>query len=248
MTDIKVNWDQIINLLAQGKPFIWGLLVIALFCLFVLTWVRYEQQMRRLSSFVLRVFSKKRRAEYYRQQETVEIARARYEKFADKIYGLICRISDLQIDGERGRNRFYRYMVKTAFETYYKAYTTVCIDYTEGKIQPELFISYRKTHHDVANKALIDTQQTIRDRLVAEGWDQEKITYVNEQFKIWISAHIGFMRELMTNDETPLEIIKTWYCFFSGMFVDIEKFGLGINGRITGMTFDNVELKGISHE
>ena len=54
MSDIRLNWDNIVMLLAEGNPFIWLLLAITLFCLGVLAWIKYEQPLRRLGSVILR--------------------------------------------------------------------------------------------------------------------------------------------------------------------------------------------------
>lgn len=248
MSEIRLNWDVIIQLLAEGNPFMWILLLIALACLGVLAWIKYEQPLRRLASLILHHCSKKYRAKEEKLIECMELCNNRYEKFADKIYGLICRISDLRIDTDRGRNNFYHYLVKVMFESFFKGFTTMYTDYMQGKIKEEDFISYRKTHHKIAAGAIANVQTAIRDRLLSEHWPEEKIAYINEMFKVWICAHVGLLRELLASDEMSIEVVKTWWVFFYEMFMDIEKFGLMINGRITGLTFDNLEIKGANHE
>ena len=51
MSEVKLDWDVIVQLLAAGNPFIWGLVAIALLCLAVLAWIKYEEQMRRHACF-----------------------------------------------------------------------------------------------------------------------------------------------------------------------------------------------------
>ena len=131
MSEIRLNWDVVIQLLAQGNPFIWLLLAISLLCLGVLAWIKYEQPIRRLASLILNHCSKKYRAKAERQLEIIELCDLRYEKFAEKIYGLICRIADLRIDADQGRNKFYQYLIKTMFEAFSKA-SRPCIT-TTGK-------------------------------------------------------------------------------------------------------------------
>ncbi|MBQ8465702.1 MAG: hypothetical protein IJ545_06810 [Alphaproteobacteria bacterium] len=248
MSEVKLDWDVIVQLLAAGNPFIWGLLAIALLCLGVLAWVKYEEPLRRLASVVLQICSKRYRAQIDRQVEKVEVCKLRYEKVAERIYGLTCRISDLKIDPDTGRNKFYQFLVKTAFEAYYKAFVTLFTDYCSGKIPDGDFVSYRKTHHQPTAATITDVKNTIKDRLSAQGWPEDKINYVNEIFKMWISTHIGLLRELLATDEMSIEVVKSWLVFFFEMFTDVEKFGLMINGRITGMKFDNIEIKGPHHE
>lgn len=248
MSEVKLDWDVIVQLLAAGNPFIWGLVAIALLCLAVLAWIKYEEQLRRLASVLLQLCSKRYRAQVDRQTERLEICKLRYEKLAERIYGLTCRISDLKIDPDPGRNKFYQFLVKAAFEAYYKAFVTLFTDYCGGKIPDADFISYRKTHHQPTANALNDVRTTIKERLRAQDWPDDKIDYVNEVFKMWTSAHIGLLRELLANDEMSIEVVKSWLVFFYEMYTDVEKFGLMINGRITGMKFDNFEIKGPHHE
>ncbi len=243
MSDIRLNWDNIVMLLAQGNPFIWLLLAITLFCLGVLAWIKYEQPLRRLGSVILRHCSGRYRAKAERQLEVIELCNLRYEKFAEKIYGLICRISDLQIDRDPGRNRFYQYLVKTMFEAFFKGFTTMYNDYRQGKIKNEDFTSYRKTHHHIACGAIDAVQKVVRQKLSGENWSEDKIAYINEMFKVWMSSHVGLLRELLSSDEMSIEVVKTWWVFFYEMFMDVEKFGLMINGRITGLAFDGQQIK-----
>lgn len=248
MSDIKLNWDVIIQLLAAGNPFIWALVIIAFFCLGVLAWIKYEESLRRLASLILEQCSSKYRAQKASQIEDRELCNQRFEKFADKIYGLICRVSDLTIDQDEGRNKFYQFLVKTSLETFFKQFTTLFTDYSQGKITPADFMSYRKTHHQSTAIAICDAQNIIREQLVSESWPKEKIDYINETFKVWVSKHVGFLRELLSSDEMTIEVVKTWLVFFYEIFTDVEKFGLMINGRITGMKFDNLDIKGPHHE
>ena len=71
---------------------------------------------------------------------------------------------------------------------------------------------------------------------------------VNRTFELWMSGHIRFLREIISGDETSYEVVKTWWVFFCDIFMSVEKFGLMINGRITGLKFNNLEIKGIKHE
>ncbi len=248
MSEIKLNWDVIIQLLAQGNPFIWLLLLIALACLGVLAWIKYEQPIRRLTSLILHHCSRKYRAKAEKRLENIELCNRRYDKFAEKIYGLICRTSDLRIDADPGRNKFYQYLVKAMFEAFFKGFTTMYADYAQGKIKEEDFTSYRKTHHKIAAGAIDDAQKAIRERLSEEQWPEEKIEYINELFKVWMASHVGLLRELLGSDEISIEVVKTWWVFFYEMFMDIERFGLMFNGRITGLHFDNLEIKGNKYE
>lgn len=248
MSEINVNWNEIIHLLAQGNPFIWLLVIMAFACGGVLAWIKYEEPMRRLASAIMQYCSRTYRAKTAKKLEDIELCNNRYEKFADKIYGLICRISDLRIDPDTGRNHFYQFLVKSMFEAFFKGFTTMYTDYTQGKIKEADFISYRKSHHKIASQAIDDAQKSIRDRLKCEGWTDDKIAYINDIFKAWMSAHVGLLRELMGSDEMAIEVVKTWWVFFYEMFMDIEKLGLMINGRITGQHFDTYIIKGIRHE
>lgn len=244
MSEIKLNWDDVVRLLADGNPFIWLLLIIALFCLSVFAWIKYEQPLRRLASLVLTHCSRRHRKMAEKQLEIIELCDRRYEKFAEKIYGLICRISDLNIDQDDGRNKFYQYLIKTMFEAFFKGFTTMYNDYRQGKIKPDDFASYRKTHHRIASGAISEVQRVVEQKLTAEGWAPDKITYINEMFKVWMSSHVSLLRELLASDEMSIEVVKTWWVFFYEMFMDVEKFGLMINGRITGLGFDGLEIKG----
>ncbi|MBQ9236101.1 MAG: hypothetical protein IJ184_06540 [Alphaproteobacteria bacterium] len=248
MSGIEVNWDAIVQLLANGNPFIWALLAINLFCLGVFAYIKYPEQIKSLASFILKHCSRRFRAQLDVQAERLELCKQRYEKVAEKIYGLTCRISDLRIDPDTGRNKFYQYLVKQTFEAFYKGFVTLFTDYCQGKIPEKDFISYRKTHHTITDTALKDILATISERLSSEGWPDEKIGYVNEIYKAWISAHIGLLRELLATDEMSLEVVKSWLVFFYEMFTDVEKFGLMINGRITGQSFGNLRLQGPHHE
>ncbi len=248
MSDIKINWDNIVNLLADGNPFIWLLLAIALICLGVLAWIKYEQPLRRLASLIMNHCSKQYRAKVAKRMEAIELCDLRYEKFAEKIYGLICRISDLRIDTDPGRNKFYQYLIKAMFEAFFKGFTTMYTDYRDGKIKDEDFTSYRKTHHKIASNASNDVSKVIAEKLATEGWPEDKINYINEMFKVWMHSHVGLLRELLSSDEMSIEVVKTWWVFFYEMFMDVEKFGLMINGRITGLNFDGQQIQGNRYE
>lgn len=248
MSDIKINWDNIVNLLADGNPFIWLLLAIALICLGVLAWIKYEQPLRRLASLIMNHCSKKYRTKVAKRMEAIELCDLRYEKFAEKIYGLICRISDLRIDTDPGRNKFYQYLIKAMFEAFFKGFTTMYTDYRDGKIKDEDFTSYRKTHHKIASNASNDVSRVIAEKLATEGWPEDKISYINEMFKVWMHSHVGLLRELLSSDEMSIEVVKTWWVFFYEMFMDVEKFGLMINGRITGLNFDGQQIQGNRYE
>ena len=115
-------------------------------------------------------------------------------------------------------------------------------------VNEEDFTSYRKTHHKIAAGAIDDAQKAIRERLSEERWPEEKIEYINELFKVWMASHVGLLRELLGSDEISIEVVKTWWVFFYEMFMDIERFGLMFNGRITGLHFDNLEIKGNKYE
>ena len=56
-------------------------------------------------------------------------------------------------------------------------------------------------------------------------------------------SHVGLLRELLASDEMSIEVVKTWWVFFYEMFMDVEKFGLMINGRITGLNFDGKTIQ-----
>lgn len=244
MSEIKLNWDDIVRLLADGNPFIWLLMMITLLCLGVFAWIKYEQPLRRLASFILTHCSRRHRLMAEKQLEAIELCDRRYEKFSEKIYGLICRISDLVIDQDQGRNKFYQYLIKTMFEAFFKGFTTMYNDYRQGKIKQGDFTSYRKTHHRIATGAIAEVQRVVEQKLTAEGWAADKISYINEMFKVWMASHVGLLRELLASDEMSIEVVKTWWVFFYEMFMDVEKFGLMINGRITGLNFDGLEIKG----
>ena len=244
MSEIKLNWDDIVRLLADGNPFIWLLLMITLLCLGIFAWIKYEQPLRRLASFILTHCSRRHRLVAEKQLEVIELCDRRYEKFSEKIYGLICRISDLVIDQDQGRNKFYQYLIKTMFEAFFKGFTTMYNDYRQGKIKQGDFTSYRKTHHRIATGAIAEVQRVVEQKLTAEGWAADKISYINEMFKVWMASHVGLLRELLASDEMSIEVVKTWWVFFYEMFMDVEKFGLMINGRITGLNFDGLEIKG----
>lgn len=243
MQTTPLDTNRVLDLIAQGNPFVWVALGIVITILFVWGWIRFEPSLRSLGNVIMthcvRSYKNKKKEEFLMKRN----AKERADMFFNRISLLISKISDLDISPDYGRNHFYQYMVTTMFQIFLNDFLDAYNDLENGKMKEADFVLFHKTHKRRIENVRARFRSTVTERLKAEGWSNDKISYVHELFRIWSMTHIELLSELLIADRTASEIIKSWWVFFYETFVDVEKFGIMINGRISGLTFDGYEIK-----
>lgn len=235
----QIDSNAIINYLAQGNPFIWVLLLIAMCITFVGLWIYFEPKIRSLFFFLKDVCSTDERMEKEKEKNALNI---KSNLFFNKIYTALSKIDALTLSKDVGRNYFYHYIVNTSFGLLLDKLKEVFEEYQANKISDELFCSYHKLHSLKINDARIEFQKIITKKLKEEGWSEELINYTIQRYVQWMNNHSRLLSELISSSNSSTEVIMSWWVFYYEIYMNLDEFGILLNGRITGQFFEKVKI------
>lgn len=235
----QIDSNAIINYLAQGNPFIWVLLVILIFVAFIAAWIYFEPKIRSLFLFFGDLFSKDEKIEKEKEKNALAI---KANLFLNKIYTVLSKTDALTLSNDVGRNHFYHYMVSTSLSILLDKLKDLFNEYQTGKIPDELFCSYHKLHSLKVIEAREEFKRIVGQKLKEEGWNEETVNYVIQKYIQWMNNHSRLLSELISSSSFPTEVIMSWWVFYYEVYMNLDEFGIILNGRITGQCFEKLKI------
>lgn len=235
----QIDSNAIINYLAQGNPFIWVLFLILVIIAFIAAWIYFEPKLRSLFFFIGDLFSRDEKLEREKERNALNI---KSNLFFNKIYTVLSKTDALTLSDDVGRNHFYHYMVNTSFSILLDKLKELFNDYQSGKIPDELFCSFHKLHSPKILDGRDEFKVIITRKLKEEGWDDELINYVLQKYIQWMNNHLRLLSELVSSSSFPTEVIMSWWVFYYEVYMNLDEFGIILNGRITGQFFDKLKI------
>lgn len=235
----KIDTNHVIDLLAEGNIPMWIILIILLISLFLLAWIKFEPSIRSFFYFIGDCF---RRGETLEKEKEKNALAIKATLLFDKISLMINKASVTVLSKDVGRNNFYHYVLNEALLTLFQDFKNSFNDFQGGKITQSMFCSFSGYHANRINSCLDRFEQKITNRLREEGWEEDRIIYTNNIFKQWLSGNLGFLAELISSSKIPTEIIMSWWVFYYEVYMNLEKFGLMLNGRLTGLVFEKIKM------
>lgn len=207
--------------------------------IFLLLWIKYEDNLKRLFSYIYF-------AVFHRYKEEVEMQKrafeTRTELFMSRITSKITKVDALQLSSDIGRNTFYHFLIRTMLIVTKEIFDRDLKAYKSGKITREEFCSFYLYHSKGFEEYKETYTKRIRDKLVLENWDEEDIKYIVRIYHQWSLPHFELLAELISSSKLPEEIILSWWTFFYEFYTNLERFSILINGRITGKTFEGLKI------
>lgn len=234
-----IDSNHIIDLLAAGNIPMWIMTVLLFICLFIITWIKFEPSVRNLFFFFKDFFSREEKLEREKEKDSSAI---KTTLFFDKISSLFVKIDMVVLSKDIGRNAFYHFILNEAFSCLYKQFKEGYENLQKEKIAQNMFCSFSKYHSNLIQKAREDFESRVTKRLKEEGWSEEKIRYTLDIFVQWLSPNINFLSELISSSKIPTEVVMSWWIFYYEIFMNLERFGIMLNGRITGQYFDKLKI------
>lgn len=205
----------------------------------LILWIKYEDSLKRLCTFLYYGIFRKSKTEQEKEKNAFDI---RTELFMNRISAKIVRVESLNLSKDIGRNTFYHYLVKTMLVILRDQFEKDLVDYKKGSLSREKFCSYHLYHKNNIERFKGVYIQCIRQKLTEEGWEADDINYVVSIFFQWSFPQFEILAELISSCKLPEEIIMSWWIFFYEFYSTLERFGLLINGRITGRIFEGIKL------
>ena len=207
--------------------------------IFLLLWIKYEENLKRLFSYLHFAIFHKHKDEVEKQKKSFQI---RSELFMSRITSKITKVEALRLSEDVGRNTFYHFLVSTMLVVTKDIFDRDLKAYESGKISKEEFCSFYLYH----SKCFEEYKQTytskIREKLEAEKWGEEDINYIIRIYHQWSLPHFELLTELISSSKLPEEIVLSWWTFFYEFYTNLERFSILINGRITGKTFEGLKI------
>lgn len=234
-----IDSNHIIDLLAAGNGYIWTLTVLVYLCLFMLAWIKFEPSIRSLFFLIGGIFSNRDKEEKEKENYSLSI---KATHLFDKISLTLTKVSTLTLSKDIGRNIFYHYVLKEALNCLFEDFKNSYEDLQNGKITQVMFCSYSGYHAGRISKGLEKFQDRLEKRLKEEGWEDDKIKYTINIFLQWISSNLDFLSDLISSSKMPTEVIMSWWVFYYEIYMNLEKFGIMLNGYLTGQTFEKIKL------
>ena len=111
--------------------------------IFLLLWIKYEDNLKRLFSYVYFAVFHKHKEEVERQKRAFE---TRTELFMSRITSKITKVDALQLSSDIGRNTFYHYLIRTMLIVTKEIFDRDLKAYESGKITREEFCSFYLYH------------------------------------------------------------------------------------------------------
>lgn len=235
----KIDSGVIINYLAQGNPFVWALLLIGLLVAFIVSWIYFEPKIRSLFFFIRDTFSKDEKEEREKEKNALSI---KANLFFNKIYTVMSKTDALTLSKDVGRNHFYHYMVNTSFGILLDKLKKVYDEFSSGNISEELFCSYHRLHSIKVADAKNEFEKLVEQKLREEGWKDDIIKYTLHTYTQWMYGHIRLLSELISSSNSPTEVIMSWWVFYYEVYMNLDEFGIMLNGKITGQVFEKLKI------
>lgn len=235
----KLDSNKVFDALIEGNPFAWLFFLAVLIILFLIAWIKFELSMRSFFLFMGNLFHYKTRREAELEKNAFTLTA---NKFFDKISLLLSKSELISLSGDVGRNLFYHYMLKSSLTMVYSNFKEIFEVFEQKKISKNLFCSYDKLYSPRINRMREKYEETVKARLKKEGWEEEKILYAIKVFNQWFSDHLTLLSELISSSKEPTEIVMAWWIFFYEVYMTLERFGLMLNGKITGQYFEKVKI------
>lgn len=233
---MSVDTNKVIDYIAQGNLTI---IIMTIIILALLAWIKYEKSIRNLFYFIKNLSNREARLERQKESNAMEI---RANLFLDRINLKIAYIDTLKLSSDTGRDALYHYLIHTLLIVMQEDFIASYNAYREGKIKPELFCSYHNYHQKRIEEMKTKYEKIVKEKLESNGWDLEKITYVNLIFSQWAAPHIALLSELISTCQYAEGIIMAWWIFYYDVYTTLNKFSILVNGKITGLTFENLKI------
>lgn len=231
--------NKVFDALIEGNPFAWLFFSVMMIILFLVAWIKFESSMRSFFLFMGSLFHYKSRRELELEQNAFNLTA---NKFFDKISLLLSKAELISLSKDVGRNLFYHFMLKTALTMIYSDFREIFNMMDNKKMSKNVFCSYDKLYSPRINRLKTDYEEMIKKRLKEEGWEEDKVLYAIKIFNQWFSDHLTLLSELISSSKEPTEIVMAWWIFFYEVYMTLERFGLMLNGRITGQYFEKVRI------
>lgn len=234
-----IDSNHVIDLLAGGNIPMWIILILLFLSLFMLAWIKFEPSIRSFFYFVGDFFHHGENVEKEKEKNALAI---KATLLFDKISLMINKAETSVLSKDVGRNAFYHYVLSEALLSLFHDFKHSFNDFQNGKITQSMFCSYSGYHANRIHTCLEKFEDKITKRLHEEGWEDDKIKYTNTVFKQWIAGNLNFLSELISSSKIPTEVIMSWWVFYYEVFMNLEKFGFMLNGRLTGLVFEKIKM------
>jgi hypothetical protein len=205
----------------------------------MLAWIKFEPSIRSFFYFIGGLFRHGEKAEKEKEKNALAI---KATLLFDKISLMISKTDVTVLSKDVGRNAFYHYVLSEALMCLFQEFKSSFTDFQNGKITQSMFCSYSGYHAERLHKCLEKFEEKITARLHEEGWEEDKIRYTNNVFKQWLSGNLNFLSELISSSKMPTEVVMSWWVFYYEVFMNLEKFGFMLNGRLTGLVFEKIKM------
>ena len=233
---MTLDLNKVIDYIAQGNMMV---LILACIILILLSWIKYEENLKRLFSYIYFIIFHRRKEEVEKQKRAFE---TRSELFMSRISSKITKVDALQLSKDVGRNTFYHFLIRTMLIVTKDIFHRDLQAYKTGKISKEEFCSFYLYHSRGFEEYKEVYTNNIRAKLEEEKWEEEDIKYIINIYHQWALPHFELLAELIASSKLPEEIILSWWTFFYEFYTNLERFSILINGRITGKTFEGLKI------
>jgi hypothetical protein len=205
----------------------------------LLFWIKYEDSLKRLVSFVRYEIFGKDKSEIEKEKDAFTI---RAEMFMDRISAKIVKIESLKLSTDIGRNMLYHYLIKAMLVLLRDNFEEDLKLFRNGSLSRDAFCSYHSYHKKSIENFKNAYIKEVREKLTEEGWTADDINYVINIYLQWSFSQFEMLAELLASSKTPEEIIMSWWVFFYEFYSTLERFSILINGQITGKLFEGIKL------
>lgn len=232
----SINIDKIIDYIAEGN---FTVIFLTLVSTSLLLWIKYEKSIKNLVYFLRNLNNKGAQLEKQKEANALEI---RIKLFLERINLKIAYIEALKLATDPGRNALYHYLINTLLVMMKEDFLQSYHDFKDGKLKPDLFCSYSGYHQQRLVNLKQKYEDEVKKRLKEEGWDDEHISYVFLIFSQWMAQHISLLSELISTCHQEEGVIMSWWIFYYDIYTTLNKFSILINGKITGLYFENIKI------
>lgn len=231
MAQIELNLTEATNQLSkgisEGNIYVIGFLVVLIVLFLGWVLVKFDDKIIKL---------------YYLFSTSHSDERERITKYRDHLSKVITDFKGLRMSQDVGRNIFYHYLIGEKFHIIFTNLNKVCDAYLDGGLTKRAFLSYNDVHWKIIHDSKLELNEKVSTELRRQGWSEEQINYSLEVFHAWFYSYTKFLIELVAISNTPIEVIVAWWMLFYNIYLQSEKFGMMLNGHITGNSFNKVKI------